>query len=84
MKIEPVILEGENVRLEPLEIEHSGAFCEVGLEKSLRRWTANVVKTPEDLRRYVETAPDDFEREISLPFVTIDKSIIYQLLFAAA
>ncbi|HEY0427567.1 MAG TPA: GNAT family protein [Pyrinomonadaceae bacterium] len=74
MKIEPVTLEGEFVRLEPLKFEHLDALCEVGLEESLWKWTANIVKAPEDLRRYVETALGDFEKKIALPFVTIDRT----------
>lgn len=74
MKIEPVILEGEFVRLEPLKIEHLDALYEVGLDESLWRLTSNVVNKPEDLRRYIETAINDFEKGICLPFVTMDKA----------
>jgi N-acetyltransferase len=73
MKVEPVVLEGELVRLEPLKIEHFDALCEVGLDESLWRLTANIVKTREDLRRYVDAALSDFEKGIALPFVTIDR-----------
>lgn len=73
MKVESVVLEGEFVRLEPLKIEHFDALCEVGLDENLWRWTANVVKAPDDLRRYVDTALGDFEKGISLPFVTMDR-----------
>jgi RimJ/RimL family protein N-acetyltransferase len=74
MKIEPVVLEGEFVRLEPLRPEHFDALCEVGLDENLWKLTANIVKTREDLRRYVETALGDFEKGISLPFVTMDRA----------
>ena len=74
MKIEPVVLEGDFVRLEPLKIEHFDALCEVGLDESLWRLTSNVVETREDLRRYVENALQDFEKRISLPFVTMDRA----------
>ncbi|CAN5468552.1 GNAT family protein [soil metagenome] len=75
MEIEPVILEGEAVRLEPLKIEHFDALCEVGIIDSLWFWTANVVQTVEDLRRYVETALDEAAQKVSLPFVTIDRHL---------
>ena len=74
MKIEPVILEGDFVRLEPLKIEHFDPLWEAGKDESLWKWTANIVKVPEDLRRYVEAALGDFEKGISLPFVTIDRA----------
>jgi len=74
MKIEPIVLEGEFVRLEPLKTEHFDALCEVGLDENLWKLTANIVKTREDLRRYVETALSDFEKGIALPFVTMDRT----------
>ena len=74
MKIEPVILEGEYVRLEPLRIEHLNDLWEVGADESLWRWTANVVKNKDDMRRYIETALDEQNRGVALPLATIDKS----------
>lgn len=73
IKAEPIILEGDFVRLEPLKFEHLDALCEVGMTDSLWFFTSNVVQTVEDMRRYVETALDEFERKISLPFVMIDR-----------
>jgi N-acetyltransferase len=73
MKVEPVILEGELVRLEPLRIEHADALCEVGLVDEIWRWSPEPIKNAEDMRRYVENALDEFARGVSLPFVTIDK-----------
>jgi RimJ/RimL family protein N-acetyltransferase len=74
MNIEPVILEGEFVRLEPLRIEHLDALCEIGLDETLWRLTTNVVENSDDMRRYVKIALNDFEKKLSLPFVTIEKS----------
>lgn len=73
MKIEPIILEGEFVRLEPMKREHLDALCEVGMTDSIWFFTTNVMHTVEDMQRYIATAMDDAERKISLPFVTIDK-----------
>ncbi len=74
MKIEPIILKGKFVRLEPLQIEHLSELGGIAFEDSIWRWTTNIVETPDDLRRYVETALDEFERKVSLPFVTIEQS----------
>lgn len=74
MKIEPVILEGEYVRLNPLGLEYVDALWEVGMEESLWRWTANVITSREDMRRYVETALDEQRRGVSLPFATVEKN----------
>ena len=73
MKIEPITLEGKFVRLEPLEMEHLNALYEVGKTDSLWFFTVNTVESAEDMRKYIETALDEAERKISLPFVTIDK-----------
>lgn len=74
MKIEPITLQGKFVRLEPLQIEHLNALGEIAFDDSIWRWASNIVETPDDLRRYVQTALDDFERKVSLPFVTIEQS----------
>ncbi|MDQ3087021.1 MAG: GNAT family N-acetyltransferase [Acidobacteriota bacterium] len=74
MKVEKIRLEGEFVRLEPLEIGHLEKLCEVGLDESLWLWTANIIKTSADMKGYIETALDEFRRCVSLPFVTIEKS----------
>jgi RimJ/RimL family protein N-acetyltransferase len=74
MKIDPVTLEGEFVRLEPMRIEHIEPLYTAGADESLWRWTTNFVTDISDMRTYVETALEDFERRFALPFVTIDKA----------
>jgi RimJ/RimL family protein N-acetyltransferase len=74
MKIEPVTLEGQFVRLEPLKVEDLEALAEIGLEESIWRWVPTQPKTVDDLRRYVETALDEQRRRVSLPFITIAKA----------
>ncbi len=74
MHIKPVTLENETVRLVPLEIKHLENLYEAGADESLWQWTTNIVKSKDDMLRYVETALGEFERKISLPFVTIEKS----------
>src|SRR5437773_333652 len=74
MKIEPIVLDGEFVQLVPLEEGHFDALCEVGIEPELWRWTGNIVKSREDLKRYVDNALADRDRGVSLPFVTRDKA----------
>ena len=73
MKVEPVVLESELVRLEPLKFEHFDALCEVGLVEEIWRWSPQKIKNAEDMRDYVETALAERERGVSLPFVTIDR-----------
>jgi RimJ/RimL family protein N-acetyltransferase len=74
MKIEPTILRGSVVRLEPLTLDHLDALVRVGLEPELWRWIPNKVHTAEDMRIYVQTALDEQQRNVSLPFVIIDQA----------
>jgi N-acetyltransferase len=71
--IEPVTLEGTHVRLEPLSIDHLPALVEVGLEPSLWRWTLSQIRTPDDMRRYVETALGGAASGAEVPFATIER-----------
>ena len=66
MKVEPVVLEGRHVRLEPLTPEHSNALCEVGLDEELWRWIPVPVQTPAQMAEYVETALKDQANGIAL------------------
>jgi len=74
MKIEPVILEGDFVRLEPLALTHLDQLCEVGLDEELWRWIPTQITNREEMKNYIETALDEQNRGISLPFATIEKS----------
>jgi RimJ/RimL family protein N-acetyltransferase len=74
VKIVPVTLEGTRVRLEPLTLEHHAALCEVGLEPELWRWTTADVRSPEDLRRYLQRALQDQREGHALPFATIERA----------
>ena len=74
MLIEPIILEGKFVRLEPLSLEHHAGLCEVGLDEELWCWTTQPVTTPEEMRAYVQAALDDQAGGVALPFATIEKA----------
>ena len=70
--LEAVTLAGRHVRLEPLSPEHVPALCEAGLDPELWRWTLTLIRTPEDMRAYVETALRERDEGRSLPFATVD------------
>ncbi len=72
MDIHPVTLEGQYVRLVPLTLEHTAALCEVGLDDDLWKWTTALIKTPDEMRAYVETALEEQARGVTLPFVTME------------
>jgi len=74
MEIKSFTLEGKAVRLVPLKLEHLSELYEAGRNESLWLWTANIIKSKEDMLRYIETALGEAARKVSVPFVTIDKS----------
>lgn len=74
MLIQLHTLEGRHVRLEPLTAAHHSALCEVGLDDELWRWTTALIRTPDEMRAYIETALEEQSKGLSLPFVIIDKS----------
>ena len=74
MKIEPITLEGKHVRLEPLSLDHHASLCDVGLDEELWRLIPTPVRTPDDMRAYIEAALKDQSEGKSLPFATVEKA----------
>jgi RimJ/RimL family protein N-acetyltransferase len=74
MVIGPVVLEGRQVRLEPLTMEHTSGLTEVGLDGDLWKWIPIPVRTPEEMRAYVQTALNEQANGSALPFALIEKS----------
>lgn len=72
--LRPVVLEGRVVRLEPLSIDHHAALCENGLDPDLWRWTLNLVRTPGEMRAYIEAALEAQAQGTALPFATSDRA----------
>ena len=74
MAISSLVLEGMHVRLEPLAKTHLAGLARIGLEEELWRWIPTPVRTQEEMATYVETALDEQERGVSLPFAIIDRA----------
>ncbi len=73
MDIQPVVLEGELVRLEPLSMTHCDSLCAIGLDESLWAVGLTVLRTKDDVRRYIESALEQQRRGVCLPFATFEK-----------
>jgi len=73
VKVEPVILVGQFVRLEPMRVDHLPALCKAGLHPSLWEWTASQVADQSDMENYLRAALADQALGIGLPFVTIEQ-----------
>ncbi len=74
MRVTPVTLEGRHVRLEPLAKAHLAGLAEVGLHEELWRWIPTAVRTREEMAAYIETALQEQERGVSLPFAILEKA----------
>jgi RimJ/RimL family protein N-acetyltransferase len=74
MKVEPVVLHGTHVRLEPLSQSHHSGLCEVGLDEILWRWIPTPVVKPEDMAAYIDKALAEQASGVSLPFALIEQS----------
>jgi N-acetyltransferase len=71
VKIENVTLKGKFITLEPLSLQRLDDLCEVGLDESLWRLIPTQITNRDEMKRYIETAIDENQRGISLPFATI-------------
>jgi RimJ/RimL family protein N-acetyltransferase len=74
MTVVPVTLEGRFVRLEPLAKAHLAGLADIGLDEELWRWIPTQVRTAEEMAAYIETALQEQERGISLPFAIVEKA----------
>jgi RimJ/RimL family protein N-acetyltransferase len=71
MHIQPIILQGTQVRLEPLSLKHFDGLCEIGLDPEIWRWAPVPITTREEMRTYVETALRWQVEGTALPFATV-------------
>src|SRR6266403_600608 len=74
MVVNPVLLEGLQVRLEPLARTHLEGLAAVGLDEELWRWIPTAVRTREEMAVYIETALSEQEPGASLPFAIVEKA----------
>jgi N-acetyltransferase len=74
LNIQPLILQGLHVRLEPLTLEHHDALCEIGLDPELWRWIPTPVRSRDDMLDYIRLALQWQTDGTALPFVTVEQS----------
>jgi RimJ/RimL family protein N-acetyltransferase len=68
---EPNSLIGKHVRLDPLQPVHFDELCKVGLDEDLWRWFPVVVRSREELIRWLEVALADQRKGLALPFAIV-------------
>ncbi len=74
MVVEPITLEGRQVRLEPMSIEHLEALGAAGLGADVFRWYIDPVDTPARMRAWVELAVRNQAAGTDLPFTTVERA----------
>ncbi len=72
--IEPVVLEGRWVRLEPLEWRHEPALVALQPDEEVYRYLSVPLGTPEDIHSWVEHALSNMALGTELPFATVERS----------
>ena len=76
--VEPILLEGRHVRLEPMARERADAIAAVLARAAAdgNMWESKVtyIPTPEKAAAYVETALVELDAGLSLPFSTVDRA----------
>jgi RimJ/RimL family protein N-acetyltransferase len=72
LKIEPVTLNGQIVRLEPLQLAHTSQLAQVGLEESIwRHMRYGMIRTEAGLRTWIQELLRLQEQGSDLPFAVI-------------
>jgi RimJ/RimL family protein N-acetyltransferase len=57
-----------------MTLEHHAGLSEVGLDPEIWRYTLVLVRTPQEMRSYMESALDLQRQGSTMPFVTIERS----------
>jgi RimJ/RimL family protein N-acetyltransferase len=74
MEVSPVVLEGHQVRLEPLSMAHKEALIDAAGDGELWNSTVTIVPTSINMAGYITEALDAQARGGELPFVILRKS----------
>jgi RimJ/RimL family protein N-acetyltransferase len=74
MKFQPLTLQGQHVRLEPLSLAHEGGLCAVAFDSELWRWTSITLMSSQEVRAYIQTALKGAEEGNIVAFATIDRA----------
>ena len=74
MVVEPLTLEGQYVRLVPLTLDHQDALCAALLDADIWRWFPAQVRTPDEMRAFIQLALKLRDAGDTLPFATVSKA----------
>jgi N-acetyltransferase len=72
--VQPVVLEGRRVRLEPLRADHFDDLARVAYDAPLWQWTITGPQDEAGLRQWLDVALANADAGIERPFATIDRA----------
>jgi N-acetyltransferase len=72
--VQPITLEGDVVRLEPLAMSHVNDLAEVGLVAQVWRWMPTVPGNRADLEAWVAAALESLAAGREVPFAQVDRA----------
>lgn len=73
MEIQPIVLEGARLRLEPLALGHHAALWAAGAEGDIFRWFPVPVVDSAGMLAFIETALEMQRQGGALPFAAVDR-----------
>ena len=71
--VEPVTLEGEAVRLEPLSLDHLADLARVGLDPVIWTWMPALLSSVDDLRDFIVAAQAAAASGREVPFAIVER-----------
>ena len=74
LKVEPVVLEGTHVRLEPLTLEHAEDLARAAADGELWNSDVTIIPKPDGMKAYIEAALKGFALGFELPFAIVRKA----------
>ena len=75
MDIQPVTLEGQHVRLEPLSFAHEAGLNIAAADGELWNTKVTIIPRPEGMRDYIQFALDGLAQGNQLPFSIVRNSV---------
>jgi N-acetyltransferase len=74
LKVEPVVLEGKHVRLEPLTLAHAEDLARAAADGELWNSDVTIIPKSDGMKGYVEAALKGFAQGFELPFAIVRKT----------
>ena len=74
LKAEPIVLEGEYVRLEPLTLAHEQPLSQAAADGELWNTDVTIIPKPAGMKEYIQAALKGLELGFELPFAIVSKT----------